>query len=225
MCCHFGITFWNLSGQFFEYQTNGNKCYTRIPTSLRFSKINQAETAAIEPTYHLHLMLHILFYQVHLQRSTSDSSFAQSASPAHVRALLPLPPSSHPAGGCTVQINAVHQQPSGHTNASHFHSGFLCWGFLRAGWLFGFRKETTPWLRNNGTSCVIPASPRSPDILLCSNARLLFYFSDHGCPLQLAESVLAQEHWGDQHGRASCQKGRQDRKREENRNALIATRI
>lgn len=63
----FGITFWMLSGQPFEYQTKWKQVLPWNPNIAVLFKINQAETATSEPTYHLRIVLQILFYQAHLQ--------------------------------------------------------------------------------------------------------------------------------------------------------------
>ncbi len=106
-------------------------------------KIKQTEPATNQETYHLYIMLHILFYMAHLQWAWVTHHF-HGASPALVRALLPSPLLFHPRRGFIFQFSVIHQQPSSHTNASYFHCNLsmsFFWGFARAGRLYGFRKE------------------------------------------------------------------------------------
>lgn len=145
MCCHLvSLSVWPVFWMWSQWKQV--LLWTpRDPTVAVLFKIKQAQTTTNQPTYHLHIMLHILFYQVHLQKAWVTHHFNR-ASLAHVRPLLPSPSLFHPRRGFIFQFSAIHQQPSSHTNASYFHcnlSTSFLWGFARAGRLFGFRKEKT----------------------------------------------------------------------------------
>lgn len=128
-------------------------------------------------TYHLHIKLHFLFYEVHLQRVQVSHRFRRK----HLLPASPYPHTTlhlsfHPSRGGYIIIHC-------HTSANHqatqmrlsftVTSVFFRLRFERGWWLFSLGNEMMPAaqrkdrrLRNNDTPCVILAALGTPHLLL-----------------------------------------------------------
>lgn len=196
---------------FFEYQTNGNKCKSEIPTLLHFSEMNQAEKARkwtnLSSSYNItHSLLSSTFAE-----SMSDSS--TESIPGTRQSYPPIILSPHKRG--IIQFNAMHHQPAIKPHKCFLLSlSPLCVFILEfgtEGLSIGFRKEMTPQLQE--TSAV----EKQWHILCNSHCSRLpslsgisFWCETSGLTSMVAPLAKMTEKTG---------------WRGENRNALIITRI
>lgn len=198
----------------------------------RCAFLNKTGQNDIQPTYHLHIMLHILFDQAHMQTAWVTHHLDREH-PQHTSELSS--PRHHPftpEGSLYSSSSQYANTPQATWMLLTFTATSRCLFCEGLPERDGSRKRKAPtaakndhWLRNNGTSCVILTAPRTPDVLpaliLCS-----FYLPDHGCLLRLVVSFLALEQWHDLTNMVMPLAKRTEKKGWGNeRNALIAARI
>lgn len=144
-CGKYAVILVSFLAHFFKSQTNGNKCYSEIPTLVPLLKWSPNLSSSYKVA---HSLLSSIFAE-----SMSESSFLQRASPARVRATLHL--SFHPS---RVGYILIHCNTSANHQATQMHlsftvtSVFFVLKFERGWWLFGLRNELMLQLpeRNGG---------------------------------------------------------------------------